>query len=101
MSYTAASSVALVSPNWSASAVGGDAGKVASGGKSKIVKKAKTKKATTEKTTTEKTKKTTQTLADQNGIYAAEKFSGSFSISHVLNLLVESEYVVPFHCHTI
>jgi len=36
-------------------------------------------------------RKTTQPLAVQNGIYAAEKFSDSFSISHVLNLLVESE----------
>ena len=31
-------------------------------------------------------------LANQNGIYSAEKFSDSFSISHVLNLLIESEY---------
>jgi len=37
------------------------------------------------------TRTATQTLAVQNGIYAAEKFSDSFSISHVLNLLVESE----------
>jgi len=41
------------------------------------------------------TKATTQTLADQNGIYAAEKFSDSFSIGHVLNLLVESEDRYP------
>ena len=39
-------------------------------------------------------KKATETLAVQNGIYAAEKFSDSFSVSHVLNLLIESEYVV-------
>ena len=33
----------------------------------------------------------TQALSVQNGIYAAEKFSDSFCISHVVNLLVESE----------
>ena len=32
-----------------------------------------------------------QTLADQNGVCAADKFSDSSSISHVVNLLVESE----------
>ena len=37
-------------------------------------------------------KKVNQALANQNGIYSAEKFSDSFSISHVLNLLIESEY---------
>jgi len=35
--------------------------------------------------------KTTQTLSEQAGRYAGEKFSDSFSISHVLNLLVEGE----------
>jgi hypothetical protein len=39
----------------------------------------------------ESIKTATQTLAVQSGIYAAEKFSDSFCISHVLNLLVESE----------
>ena len=37
-------------------------------------------------------KKLKQTLANQDGIYSAEKFSDSFSISHVLNLLIESMY---------
>jgi hypothetical protein len=32
-----------------------------------------------------------QTLTVQGGIYASEKFSDSLSVSHVLNLLVESE----------
>ena len=41
-------------------------------------------------------KNTTSALAVQNGIYAAEKFSDSFTISHVLNLLVESECVGYF-----
>ena len=31
------------------------------------------------------------TLAIQNGTYAAEKLSDSFCISHVLNLLIKSE----------
>ena len=31
-------------------------------------------------------------LENQNGIYSAEKFYDSFSISHVLNLLIKSEY---------
>jgi len=35
--------------------------------------------------------KTTQTLSEQAGRYAGEKFSDSFSISHVVNLLVEGE----------
>jgi len=39
-------------------------------------------------------RRTTDALAVQNGVYAAEKFSDSFSISHVLNLLVSGEYVV-------
>jgi len=36
-------------------------------------------------------KTTTQTLAVQNGMYAAERLSDSFVISHVLNLLITSE----------
>jgi hypothetical protein len=36
----------------------------------------------------------TQELKVQNGIYAAEKFSDLFSISHVVNLLVRGEYVL-------
>ncbi|KAF9649100.1 hypothetical protein BDM02DRAFT_3167171 [Thelephora ganbajun] len=36
-------------------------------------------------------KRATKTLAVQDGIYAAEKFSDSFFISHVINLLVESD----------
>ena len=75
------SSTTLVSSKRSASVAGMDA----SGGTSSN-KRQRARKNTT--------KKTTETLAVQNGIYAAEKFSDSFSISHVLNLLVESEYVV-------
>ena len=36
-------------------------------------------------------KGTTQPFANQVGTYAAEKFSDSFSTSHVLNLLVRGE----------
>jgi hypothetical protein len=43
---------------------------------------------------TETINRATMSLAAQNGIYAGEKFSDSFSISHVLNLLVESEHVI-------
>jgi len=42
-------------------------------------------------------KTTTQTLAVQNGMYAAERLSDSFFISHVLNLLIRSE---EQHAHT-
>ena len=37
------------------------------------------------------TKTVADTLAIQNGTYAAEKLSDSFCISHVLNLLIKSE----------
>ena len=37
------------------------------------------------------TGETTQSLAAQTGTYAAEKFSDSFTVSHVLNLLVQGE----------
>ena len=43
------------------------------------------------------TNEITLSLATQDGTYAAEKFSDSFSISHVLNLLVKSECAVPTH----
>ena len=77
----ATSSVTLVSSKRSASVAGMGASGETSGNKRQRIQKNTTKKAT-------------ETLAVQNGIYAAEKISDSFSISHVLNLLVESEYVV-------
>ena len=40
------------------------------------------------------TRGTTRTLSEQDGIYSAEKFSDSFCISHVVNLLIKGEYVV-------
>ena len=42
-------------------------------------------------------KGTRKPFATQVGMYAAEKFSDSFSISHTLNLLIESE---DHHVHT-
>ena len=63
----------------SAGAAGMDASELVSSGKRPRVKK-------------DATKNTTQHLGVQHGIYAAEKFSSSLSISHVLTLLVESEY---------
>ena len=39
-------------------------------------------------------KNTREELAVQDGIYAAEKFSDSFFISHVINLLVAGEYFI-------
>ena len=73
------SSETMVSLKRSVGAAGMEASEVISG----------SKRQRTEK---DSSKKTTQILAVQNGIYAAEKFSGLFSISHVLNLLVESEH---------
>ena len=81
------SSVTLVSSKRSASAAGMDASAGTSGKKRQHVKKA-----------TER--RTTDALAVQNGVYAAEKFSDSFSISHVLNLLVSGEYVVDVRGNT-
>ena len=78
LSCAAVSSVTLISSKRSASAAGIEASTGTSGSKRQRIRK-------------DTTRKTTQTLADQNGIYAAEKYSDSFSISHVLNLLVESE----------
>ena len=43
-------------------------------------------------------KDTMSDLAAQNDMYAAEKFSNSFGISHVLNSFVESEYVAHVCC---
>jgi hypothetical protein len=67
--------------------------------KTKTVTKTKTRTKTRTKTETETETKTktkprdiTQDLKVQNGIYAAEKFSDLFSISHVVNLLVRGEY---------
>ena len=37
-------------------------------------------------------RKAPRTLVDQNDIYSTDKFSDSVSISHVLNLLIESEH---------
>jgi hypothetical protein len=77
---TAISSVTLVSPRKrSASAAGMDVSATTSGSKRQRM---------------EAINKARLPLAIQNGIYAGEKFSDSFSISHVLNLLVESEYVI-------
>lgn len=45
-------------------------------------------------------KKIMRSLAVQAGMYAAEKFSDSFSISHVLNLLIESEHAASRHGST-
>jgi sulfur transfer complex TusBCD TusB component (DsrH family) len=60
---------------------------------SKVKTKTKTKTKTETKTETNpKLRDITQDLKVQNGIYAAEKFSDSFSISHVVNLLVRGEY---------
>ena len=68
----------LVSSKRSANAAGMEASAETGGNKRQRVQKDSVKTAT-------------QTLAVQNGIYAAEKFSDSLSVSHVLNLLVESE----------
>ena len=77
----AISSVTLVSSKRSASVAGMDASGGTSSNKRQRVQKNTMKKAT-------------ETLAVQNGIYAAEKFSDSFSISHVLNLLIESMWCI-------
>ena len=50
-----------------------------------------------QRTQKDSVRKTTLSLAIQDGTYAAEKFSDSFSISHVLNLLIDSEREVPTH----
>ena len=69
----------MVSLKRSVGAAGMEASEVISG----------SKRQRTEK---DASKKTTQILAVQNGIYTAEKFSGLFSISHILNLLIESKH---------
>ena len=84
-SCTAISSATLVSSKRSAGAAGMDTSGVASGSKRRRVEETIVKNTTSE-------------LAVQNGIYAAEKFSDPFAISHVLNLLVESEYVARVCC---
>ena len=50
-----------------------------------------------QRTQKDSVRKATLSLAIQDGTYAAEKFSDSFSISHVLNLLIDSEREVPTH----
>jgi len=79
MNRAAVSSATLVSSKRSASAAGVDGGAKTSGSKRQRVRKMDT----------------TQSLAEQAATYAAEKFSDSFSVSHVLNLLVrcENQYV--------
>ncbi|KAF9647703.1 hypothetical protein BDM02DRAFT_3270005 [Thelephora ganbajun] len=74
---TPVSSATLVSTKRSASAAGMEAGTEIPSSKRQRVQ--------------DSIKAATQALAAQNGIYAAEKFSDSFSISHVLNLLVEND----------
>lgn len=76
---TAVSSATLVSSKRSASTAEMDANiEISSGSKRQRIRRPPTKAAN-------------EALADQNGIYAAEKFSDSLSISHVVNLLVQSE----------
>jgi len=69
--YIAISSATLVSSKRSASVAGMEASSGTSSNKRKRVQKNTAKKAT-------------ETLTVQNGIYATEKFSDSFSISHVV-----------------
>ena len=78
LSFAAVSSVMLISSKWSASMAGMEVSTGTLGSKRRHIRK-------------DTMRKTTQTLADQKGVYAAEKFSDSLCISHVLNLLVESE----------
>ena len=77
MNRPAVSSATLVSKR-SASAAGMDSGTATSGSKRRRVQK-------------NSTREVTQSLAAQAGTYAAEKLSDSFSVSHVLNLLVLGE----------
>ena len=77
MNWTAVSSATLASKR-TASAAGMDGGAGTSGSKRRRIQK----NSTTE---------VTQSLADQTDTYAAEKLSDSFSVSHVLNLLVLGE----------
>ncbi|KAF9645198.1 hypothetical protein BDM02DRAFT_687172 [Thelephora ganbajun] len=77
-SMTPVSLVTLVSSKRTTSAAGMEASAEISGSKRQRIQKVSTKMAT-------------QTLVVQNGIYAAEKFSDSLSISHVLNLLAQSD----------
>ena len=78
MNWTAVASATLVFNKRSASAAGMHGGAGTSGNKRRRVQK-------------NSTRETTQSLAIQAGTYAAEKFSDSFSVSHVLNLLVQGE----------
>ena len=87
MSYAATSSNTAVSHKRSAGTAGMDASELASGEKRQRMEK-------------DASKKTTQHLGVQHGIYAAEKFSGSFSVSHVLSLLVRSECGIYVHGDT-
>ena len=73
---TAISSQTLVLSKWSASAAGLDGNAGVSSNKRQRVKNKPVKKTIV-----------------QNGRYAAAKFSDSFSISHVVNLLVAGEYI--------
>jgi len=78
MNRTAASSATLISTKRTASAARMDSGAGTSGKKRRLVQKNSAREAT-------------QSLATQVGTYAAEKLSDTFSVSHVLNLLVRSE----------
>ncbi|KAF9783684.1 hypothetical protein BJ322DRAFT_1109538 [Thelephora terrestris] len=72
------SSVSYVSSKRSASTAEMDTSAMSSSSKRPRVKKSSPKVPT-------------QTLTDQNGIYSAHKFSDSFWISHVINLLVQGD----------
>ena len=76
--WAAVSSATLVSSKRPASVAGMDGGSGTSGRKRRRVQKSSTRE-------------TTQSLAAQAGTYAAEKFSDSFTVSHVLNLLIQGE----------
>ena len=81
MNYTAVSSVSSATPmslKRSAGTAGMEVGTETSGGKRRRVQMASTKETTT-------------ALIIQNERYASNKFSGSFGISHAINLLVQGE----------
>lgn len=90
VNYAAMSSMNTVSPNLKRSAT---AAKLDTSGTTSSSKHRRLKE--------NKTEEATDTLVTANKDYATWKFSdGSFSISHVLNLLVESGYAVHVCGHT-
>jgi len=82
MSRTAVSSATLASSKRSASVAGVEASAGSPGSKRQRVEK-------------DATETTTQSLTFQANAHVAKKFSGSFSVSHILNLHVmgENQYV--------